>query len=81
MNDLGVGGFVATVMPLVIMVVSLGSLGFCRKLAIEKGYSPGIWSVLGFFFSVLALLTLVGLPIRTKQNREVIAPGSEKNKK
>lgn len=79
MNDLGGGGFVAMFMPWVI--IGIVSIGFCRKLAIEKGYSPWIWSVLGFFFSILTLLTLIGLPIRTKQNREVIAPGSEKNKR
>jgi len=65
----------------ILVIFGIVSIGFCRKLAIEKGYSPGIWSVLGFFFSILTLLTLIGLPIRTKQNREVIAPGSEKNKK
>ncbi len=80
MNDLGVGGFAATIMPAVI-IFGIVNIGFCRKLAIEKGYSPWIWSVLGFFFSMWTLLTLIGLPIRTKQNREVIAPGSEKNKK
>lgn len=80
MNDLGGGGFVGALMPGVI-IFGIANIGFCRKLAIEKGYSPWIWSVLGFFFSILTLLTLIGLPIRTKQNREVIAPGSEKNKR
>jgi len=81
MNDLGVGGILASSLMPGVIIFGIATIGFCRKLAIEKGYSPWIWSVLGLFFSILVLLTLIGLPIRTKQNREVIAPGSEKNKR
>ncbi len=37
---------------------------FCAWLARERGRNPGGWFVLGFFFSFVALLTLIGAPDR-----------------
>ena len=35
---------------------------FTSHLAESKGYSSGAWFVLGFLFSLIALLVMVGMP-------------------
>lgn len=37
---------------------------FTGKLAEAKGYEPISWFVGGFFFNLVALITMVGMPIK-----------------
>ena len=43
---------------------------FCYYLADKKGHGGGAWFVLGFLFSFLALLVLIGLPSEREASRE-----------
>lgn len=43
---------------------------FCSYLADKKGHGGGAWFVLGFLFSFLALLVLIGLPSEREASRE-----------
>ncbi len=42
---------------------------FSKKLANEKGYNPALWFLGGFFFNVIALIAIAGLP--KKDNDEL----------
>ena len=45
-----------------VLLFAIISAGFCCYLASEKGYPALTWLFLGFLFSIVALLTLIGLP-------------------
>ena len=35
---------------------------FCSSIAKEKGYGEWIWFIIGFFFSIFALIAIAGMP-------------------
>ena len=48
---------------LILYIISGVIFGlFTSHLAESKGYSSGIWFLLGFLFSLIALLVMVGMP-------------------
>jgi hypothetical protein len=48
---------------------------FASKVAEEKGFNAGAWFMAGLFFSLIALLTAVGLPDKlARQNQQPEAP-------
>ena len=53
----------------IIVLIFLGTvIGlFCANIASPKGYSAGLWFWLGFFFSIFALIAIVGMPKKEKQ--------------
>jgi len=40
---------------------------FCSNLADKKGYSPGTWFAGGFFFGIIALIAIAGLPVKWEE--------------
>lgn len=50
------GGFM-----LVLLFMFLSAL-FCTGVAISKGRSQILWFLLGFFFNILALIAVAGMP-------------------
>lgn len=42
---------------------------FSGFIAEEKNRSTGNWFILGFFFGIVALITVVGVPILSKDNK------------
>ena len=57
---------IALVVGLLYMVTFAIFTGY---LASVKGYSRSMWSVLGLFFSILALLVVIGLPGKSAHNQ------------
>lgn len=47
-----------------ILFAALAVAGFTATVAREKGYSVGAWFLGGFFFNVIALIAVAGLPIK-----------------
>jgi hypothetical protein len=41
---------------------------FCSFLATNKNYDAGNWFCLGFFFSIIALITLCGMKVWTEED-------------
>jgi hypothetical protein len=54
------------ILPYIVAGVLSGMLFgfFCQHLADEKGRSGGAWFLLGFFFSLPALIAIAGLPVK-----------------
>ena len=52
--------------PLFCFVCAL----FCMALADEKNRSRAIWFFLGGFFTLIALIALVGMPVATEKPRQ-----------
>ena len=61
--DYGVYVFIA-----VIFGVIVGC--FTAYVADRKGYSPGAWYWLGFFFGLIALIAVAGLPQEPEEEEE-----------
>ena len=59
----------------VVFVVALVDGAFASWLASEKGRDGFKWFLLGFFFSPIALLALMGAPQRVRQRRQRVASG------
>jgi hypothetical protein len=51
-----------------VMLLGLVCGGFCAALAGEKNRNGTAWFFLGAFFSIVALLTLVGMPMKAKKS-------------
>lgn len=49
---------------LLVFLVAFINGWFTSWLAHQKGYAPVTWLFLGMLFNVLALLTMVGAPVR-----------------
>lgn len=47
---------------ILFIVYGMASGAFCAYLANEKGRDGAVWFFLGLFFTVISLLTLIGLP-------------------
>lgn len=61
------------ILPIILLMylISGGVIGiFCSYLADQKGHSGSAWFVLGFLFSFLALLVLIGLPSEERPPQE-----------
>jgi len=54
---------------LVAIITSFVCGLFCSHLAIEKGYSSGVWFAIGFFTWILGVIAAAGLP--DKKLREI----------
>jgi hypothetical protein len=50
------------VLYLISFVVSAVCAYCCAKLALGKGRNPAAWGVLGFLFSIVALIVIALLP-------------------
>ena len=62
----------------VLFYVVLGLIfgAFCSSTAKEKGYSERIWFVIGFFFSIFALIAIAGMPdLITRKYLRLLAEG------
>ena len=55
---------------LVLLAAAVASGCFTGYVADKKGYSFGRWFVGGFFFSILALVAVVGLPDKSPSDAE-----------
>ncbi len=54
----------------VAVVVGLASGGLCSTVAAAKGYETGTWFAAGFFFNVLALIAIAGMPLKEREEQE-----------
>lgn len=50
---------------IVTLVVAIICLFACRAIAASKGRSTTLWAILGFFFSIIALIIIALLPKKT----------------
>jgi hypothetical protein len=50
-----------------IIIVDVICASFCYFLALQKNRRGGSWCILGLFFGLIALLTLVGTPVKEKE--------------
>lgn len=50
------------VLYLISFVVGVVCAFWCAKLALGKGRNAGVWGVLGFLFSIVALIVIALLP-------------------
>ncbi len=44
------------------LVVAIVCAIVCRNIATSKGRGPTLWAILGFFFSLIALIIILILP-------------------
>ena len=71
-----------TVLGVIIFIVYLFSTAFFTGwLAKKKGYSGGLWGILGFFFGIFALLTIGFAPINTISKNYIGSGKFENNNK
>jgi hypothetical protein len=54
-------------MTVMLIISNLVCVFYCSHLARHKGLSEGKWALGGFFFGVIALLALVGMPKKEVQ--------------
>lgn len=43
---------------LISLAISIVCAVWCARTALDKGYSPGLWGVLGFLFPVVAVIVI-----------------------
>ena len=43
---------------LISLAISIVCAVWCARTALDKGYSPGLWGVLGFLFPLVAVIVL-----------------------
>lgn len=48
------------------LILAIICLIVCYRIAKNKGRSPVLWAVLGFFFSLIALLVIALLPAKSR---------------
>jgi len=64
-------------MELILVILFLQSMAFglfCRYIAGEKKRSKENWFVLGFFFSILALIAIAVVPVNTRIDHSIPNP-------
>ena len=54
-------------MDLLLLIWLIAFAVDCGCIAKEKGRSAGLWAILGFFFTIIALLIIVCLPDKTNK--------------
>ena len=47
---------------IISLVIALVFAFFCHKIAVGKGRGPVLWSILGFLFTLIALIIIAILP-------------------
>lgn len=47
------------------LIISIIFLFACRAIAASKGRSTTLWAILGFFFTLIALIIILVLPKKT----------------
>lgn len=45
-----------------LIVGNIASAGYCQRVAMAKNLSAVKWGLGGFFFGIIALIALVGMP-------------------
>ncbi|MBM4167401.1 MAG: hypothetical protein FJ218_10860 [Ignavibacteria bacterium] len=61
----------------IIQAIIFGT--FCRWLATQKGYDGMLWFLLGFLFSVLALIAIAGAPTKVDKDNVFVTTNSYGN--
>ncbi len=49
----------------VSLIISLLFAFGCNRIAVRKGRGPVLWAILGFLFSIIALIVIAILPRRS----------------
>lgn len=62
----------ASVLILTLVLSSLISSVLCAVVASEKNRSSGTWGIVGFFFPILSLIAIAGMPENTNRVRECL---------
>ncbi len=62
----------ATVLFLTLVLSALISGVLCAVVASEKNRSSGTWGMVGFFFPLLSLIAIAGMPENTNRVRECL---------
>ena len=57
---------------LILALIALVSGVLCAVVASEKNREAGIWGVAGFFFPILSLIAIAGMPEKTRRIRECL---------
>jgi uncharacterized membrane protein YoaK (UPF0700 family) len=47
------------------LIVSIVCAVACNRIATSKGRGPVLWAILGFFFTIIALIIIALLPRRS----------------
>jgi uncharacterized membrane protein YeaQ/YmgE (transglycosylase-associated protein family) len=66
----------ATGFVVILFITGVITGAFASKVAEEKGYGSFTWFILGFFFSIIALIAAAGLP--DKEARLQMQTGTKK---
>ncbi len=46
------------ILILISLTISIVCAVWCSKKAVEKGFNPGLWGVLGFLFPLIAVIAI-----------------------
>ena len=57
---------------LMLALIALVSGVLCAVVASEKNRNSGTWGVVGFFFPILSLIAIAGMPEKTRRIRECL---------
>lgn len=52
----------AVIVDVISIVIALLFAWACNRIAVRKGRGPVLWAILGFFFSLIALIIIAILP-------------------
>jgi hypothetical protein len=66
-----------TTFAFIYIVTSIIIGGFCSWIAGEKGYGQGSWFFLGFLFSIVALISISGAPLKGAIRAETSTQNSQ----
>jgi hypothetical protein len=55
----------SAVSSIVGLIVAIVCAVVCRNIATTKGRGPTLWAILGFLFSLIALIVILILPKKT----------------
>jgi hypothetical protein len=53
---------------IILILIGIVTGAFTANLAQAKGYSFLVWFVAGFLFSLIALLAMIGMPVKERSN-------------
>ena len=57
--------FPVPILIMLVLSIPLASGVLCAVVASEKNREAGIWGVAGFFFPILSLIAIAGMPEKT----------------
>ena len=64
--------FPVPILIMLVLSIPLASGVLCAVVASEKNREAGIWGVAGFFFPILSLIAIAGMPEKTLRIRECL---------